>query len=123
MSTTDELSEAEVFELEPTLNLELADYGGGADHAAPRAGAGVALVEGTLASFASDTDTLRRQRLLAAAVFLTATFGLLFCWVFASDNPGTMTVDGSRYSLRVGLIALRCVLAAVVAGLLVSEVP
>ena len=65
---------------------------------------------------------LRRQRLLAAAVFLAATFGLLFAWVFASDNPATLTAEGSRYSFRVGLIALRCILAAVVAGLLSSEV-
>ncbi len=81
------------------------------------------LAEGTLASLAGETETLRRSRLLAAAVFLAATFGLLVVWVFASDNPGTLTVDGSRYSLRVGLIGLRCLLATVVAGLLASEAP
>src|SRR6202030_249344 len=42
---------------------------------------------------------------------------------FASDNPGTLTVEGSRYSLRVGLIGLRCLLAVSVAGLLASEAP
>ncbi len=76
----------------------------------------------TLASLSGETDTLRRQRLLAAAVFLAATLGLIGSWVFASDNPATLTVDGSRYSLRVALIALRCILAASVAGLLASEV-
>ncbi len=97
----------EEIELEPTIQ---------------QAGVGVALREGSLASLAGETDTLRRKRLLAAAVFLAATLGLLCSWVFASDNPGTLTVEGSRYSLRVGLIALRCLLATVVAGLLASEV-
>ena len=83
----------------------------------------VAIGEGSLASLAGETDTLRRSRLLAAAVSLAATFGLLLVWVFASDNPGTLTVEGSRYSLRVGLIGLRCLLAVVVAGLLASEAP
>jgi len=97
----------EEIELEPTIY---------------QAGAAVALQGGSLASLSSETDTLKRKRLLAAAVFLAATLALLCSWVFASDNPGTLTVEGSRYSLRVGLIALRCVLAAVVAGLLASEV-
>ena len=56
-------------------------------------------------------------------MFLAATYGLLVVWVFASENPGTLTADGSRYSLRVGLLALRCLLAAAVAGLLASEAP
>ena len=88
-----------------------------------QAGAAVGLPGVSVASLSSDTDTLRRRRLLAAAVFLAATLALLCSWVFASDNPGTLTVEGSRYSLRVGLIALRCVLAAAIAGLLASEVP
>ena len=97
----------EEIELEPTIH---------------RAGEAIALREGSLASFTGETDTLRRKRLLAAAVFLAATFGLLCSWVFVSDNPGTLTVEGSSYSLRVGFVALRCVLATVVAGLLASEV-
>ena len=76
----------------------------------------------TLASLSGETDTLRRKRLFAAAVFLAVTFGLMCSWVFASDNPATLTVDGNRLSLRVVLIALRCVLAAGVAGMLASEV-
>ncbi len=97
----------EEIELEPTIQ---------------QAGVAVAPRVGGLASLSGETDTLRRKRLLAAAVFLAATLGLMCSWVFASDNPGTLTVDGSRFSLRVGLIALRCVLATVVAGLLASEV-
>jgi tRNA A-37 threonylcarbamoyl transferase component Bud32 len=77
---------------------------------------------GTLASLANETEILRRNRLLAAALFLAATFGVLMVWVFVSDNPGTLSVAGSRFSLRVGLIGLRCLLAMFVAGLLASNV-
>ena len=111
----------EVVELEPTMVVDLAVPLGAAG---PRAlGPTVALVEGSLASLAGETDTLRRQRLLASAVFLAMAFGLICSWVFASDNPGTLTADGSRFSLRVGLLALRCILAAAVAGVLASEAP
>jgi serine/threonine-protein kinase len=53
-------------------------------------------------------------------VALAAFYGLYTAWVFASDNPGTLTTEGSRFSLRVGVLALRCVLAVAVAGLLAS---
>ena len=72
--------------------------------AGPRPEAAVTLVEGRPLSLTAETHSLRRRRLLAAAVFLAATFGLLTVWVFVSDNPGTLTAEGSRYSLRVGLI-------------------
>ncbi len=122
-STTDDvLPDSDVIDLEPTLTLEMA---GPATAMAfsPYHPEAVAPAEGTLASLAGETDTLRRTRLLQVAGFLAATFGLLVVWVFASENPGTLTADGSRYSLRVGLLALRCMLAAVVAGLLASEAP
>jgi serine/threonine-protein kinase len=99
--------EDEEIELEPTIH---------------QPGVTAPLREATLASLTSETDTLRRKRLLAAAVFLAATLALLCSWVFISDNPGTLTASGSRYSLRVGFTALRCVFAAVIAGLLASEV-
>lgn len=111
MSTTYEYPETEVVDLEPTVQLDLDGPPGG----------GVALAGGTLASMAGETDTLRRQRLLAAAIFLAATYAVLGSWVFASDNPGTLSADGSRFSLRIGFLAVRCVLAVVVAGLLASE--
>ena len=59
---------------------------------------------------------------MLAAVSLAAFHGLICAWDFTSYHPGTLTVEGSRYSLRVGLLAVRCVLAAVVAGLLASSV-
>src|SRR5262249_42483963 len=124
MSTTQEQPDAEVIELEPTLQLELADPRvAGYDATSRRPGAGIALAAGTLASLAGDADTLKRTRLLAASVFLAAMFSLLMVWVFASDNPGTLTVEGGRFSLRVGLLGLRCLLAAVIAGVLASEAP
>ncbi len=82
----------------------------------------VALVAGTMASLGAETHSLLRRRLLGAAVFLAATSGFLLFWIFLSDNPGTLTAEGSRFSLRVGLLALRCLLTAGVAGLLASEV-
>ncbi len=122
-STTEDLPPAdEVIELEPTLHVDLADPMAAGSTAALRPEA-FAMAEGTLASLAGETDTLRRRRLLAAAVFLAATYGLLTVWVFASDNPGTLTAEGGRFSFRVAMIGLRCLLAAAVAGLLASEVP
>jgi eukaryotic-like serine/threonine-protein kinase len=121
-STTDELPPAdELIELEPTLQMELADSLAASSVAPIRPG--VASPEGTVASLAAETDSLRRRRLFAAAAFIAATYALLGVWVFASDNPGTLSADGGRFSLRVALSALRCVLAASVAGLLVSEAP
>jgi eukaryotic-like serine/threonine-protein kinase len=122
-TTEDPPPDAEVIELEPTMHVDRAELWAQSASGSDQPGPAWAIVEGSLASLAGETDTLKRRRLLAAAVFLAATFGLLLIWVFASDNPGTLTVDGSRYSLRVGLIGLRCLLAAAVAGLLSSEVP
>jgi hypothetical protein len=121
MSTTQEPPDAELIELEPTMQVDLSDPLAARFPGALRPHA--VTMAGTMASLAGETDTLRRNRLLAAAVFLAATYGLLFTWVFVSDNPGTLTAEGSRFSLRVGLLVLRCVLAAGVAGLLVSEAP
>src|SRR5262245_29981257 len=117
------LPAAEIVELEPTIQVNLAAPSDGRASPSDRHGPGVALVEGTLASLAGETEALRRRRLLAAAVCLTATFALLLVWVFASENPGTLTAEGSRYSLRVGLIALRCLFVAAIAGLLASDAP
>ena len=126
MSTpaTDDLPPAfEVIELEPTMHVDRADLWAESASGSYQPRPAVGINEGSLASLAGETETLRRRRLFAAAVSLTAIFGVLCVWVFASDNPGTLTVEGSRFSLRVGLIGLRCLLAVSVAGLLASEVP
>jgi serine/threonine-protein kinase len=121
MSTTEDLQPPdESIELEPTLYAERADPSAAWSPAALRPGA-LAMTEGTLASLAGETDSLRQSRLLASSVFLAAAYGVLTAWVFASENPGTLTLEGSPFSLRLGLLGLRCLLAAAVAGLLASE--
>jgi hypothetical protein len=112
-----------VIELEPTMLMEMPAQPDWSGPGARSAAAGVALVQGSLASLAGETHDLCRHRLKAAAVFLAATFAVLLAWVFVSDNPGTLTAGGSRFSLRAAFLALRCVLAAGVAGLLASEAP
>jgi serine/threonine-protein kinase len=111
-----DLADEEEIELEPTIST--------AASTSPSTSKSfhMELAKGPMASLTTETDTLRRQRLLAAAVFLAAALGLLCSWVFVSDNPGTLTAEGSRFSLRVGFIALRCLLATAVAGLLASEI-
>jgi eukaryotic-like serine/threonine-protein kinase len=113
------LTVAEDLTLEPTTNVDRAARAAGSRQPRPA----VAMVEGSLASLAGETETLRRRRLLAAAVSLAAAFAVLLVWVFASANPGTLTVHGSRFSLRVGMIGLRLLLAVAVAGLLASGAP
>jgi serine/threonine-protein kinase len=112
----------EVVEVEPTLSPDRGEPVAGRASSLYVPGLPVAIVEESLPSLTTETDTLRRQRLFAAAASLAAIYGLLLIWIFASANPGTLTVGGSRFSLRVGLLALRCVLAAAVAGLLASKV-
>ena len=120
--TDDFLHDPDVIELEPTMALDLADPEAAAAFAG-RQPAAVAMAQGTMASLVGETDSLRRGRLLAAAVFLAASFGLLTVWIFASDNPGTLSAEGSYFSLRFMLLAARCLLSTAVAGLLASEAP
>jgi hypothetical protein len=68
-----------------------------------------------------DSDYHVRQRLKQSAVIVASTAALLFLWDFISDNPATLTADGSYFSLRVGLEALESLLAVVVVGLLASR--
>jgi hypothetical protein len=113
----------ELTELEAAMTVDVhesaAARAGGSHQARPAR----AVLEESLASLTGATDALRRQRLLAAAVSLAVVFGLLCVWVFASANPGTLTGEGSRYSLRVALNGLRSLLAVAVAGLLASRAP
>jgi serine/threonine-protein kinase len=116
MSSTQEPSARGAIKLESIAHENISRAG---DGAVARPGLTVALPHESLApSLTVETNTLRRRRLLAAAVSLAAFYGLYTAWAFASYHPGTVTVEGSRYSLRVGLLALRCLHAIVVAGLL-----
>jgi serine/threonine-protein kinase len=122
MSTTQEPAAGDVIKVEPVVQEGPARAGeSDGAVAAPRAGLTVELPQGSQSGLFAESDTLRR-RLLAAAMSLAAFYGLVCAWDFTSDHAGTLTVEGSRYSLRVGLLALRCVLAVVVAGLLASAV-
>jgi serine/threonine-protein kinase len=123
MSTTQDQTAGDVIKVEPVVH-EGPTRSGDSDGAvaAHRAGLTVGPQQDSLSTQTAESGTLRR-RLLAAAVSLAAFYGLVCVWDFTSSHPGTLTVDGSRYSLRVGLLALRCVLAVAVAGLLASAVP
>ena len=116
MPTTHEPTD-DLIELEPTLTLEAA---GGLDN--PLSSPFVR-DEGTQANYSDKTEALRRKRLLATAIFMAAVYSILTAWVFASDNPATLSADGSYFSLRLGMLVLRCLLTAGAAGLLASEVP
>jgi serine/threonine protein kinase len=85
-------------------------------------GPGRAPAIGLPSSLTSETNALRRRRLIAVAIFLAVMYGLVTLWLFVSDNAGTLTAEGSRFSLRVGLSGLRSLLAAAAAGVLACRV-
>jgi serine/threonine-protein kinase len=119
MSTAREHTAGEVIEVGPIVRGEPARDGAGDGAGAPhRPELTVAQEPDSRASLTAETNKLGSRRLLAAAVSLAAFYGLVSAWSIASYHPSTATLDGSRYSLRVGLLALRCVLAVAVAGLL-----
>jgi serine/threonine-protein kinase len=122
MSTTHELAEDDVIELEPTVTMEAVGWPGTPP---VQAGPAVRLAppEATIGSFAAKTEALRRRRLLAAAVFLAACYSLLVAWIFVSDHPGTLCSRGSDFSIRLGLLGLHGLIAAAVAGLLAGDLP
>lgn len=121
MSVTPELMGTELIELDPASQSPLTDAVPAESPPADRPVAALELLDSSIAGRADEADALRRSRLLAAALCLALVFALLLVWVFVSDNPGTLTAQGSRYSLRVGLIGLRCLFAAAIAGLLSTK--
>jgi hypothetical protein len=116
MSTTHELSEEDVIELEPTMQMELVEPLAVGASASPVSGPGVALRSGSLASLAGEMGSLRRRRIGAAALFLAVGSGAIFLWSFFGFDLG----HSAPLSHAVG--GMRCVLAAAVAGLLLSRV-
>jgi serine/threonine-protein kinase len=119
-STDDFPFASDVISLEPTKTLKLANPAFAGRVGVPQA-AVFSLEDASEGSLAGETETLRRRRLLAASVCIALTYAVIAIWVFASANPATLTADGSRYSLRVGLLVFRCLLATVVAGILASK--
>jgi serine/threonine-protein kinase len=123
-TTEDRSPIEETIQLPPTVRVNPVAAPVGAHAAnADRPRPAVAMVDRTVASLGAETEALLRRRLFAAALALSAIFGLLLIWVFASDNPATLTVEGSRFSPRVGLLGVRCLLAAAIAGILGSAIP
>jgi serine/threonine-protein kinase len=98
----------DVIELEPTMQFELLGP------TEERAGARVGIVEGSVASLASEIHTLRRRRLGSAALFLAVVFAVLLCWSFFGHQ-----VD---HWLVVLLMCLRVLIAAGCAALILSRI-
>jgi eukaryotic-like serine/threonine-protein kinase len=95
-------------DLVPTMTMALV---AGASHSAPPA---VGLVEGTGASLSSETHTLRRRRLGAAALFLAVVFGLLIFY--------SLTSRYTDHWLITAMAFLRFVIAAACAALILSRI-
>jgi len=98
----------DLIELEPTMQFEPAGV------AEARSGAGVGIVEGSLASLASEIHTLRRRRLGSAALFLTVAFAVLFVRSLFGHQ-----VD---HWLVTAMVCLRFLIAAACAGLMISRI-
>jgi hypothetical protein len=94
--------------LEPTAQLELADVD---DDQSP--GAAAAMLEGSVAGFAGDIDTLRSQRLGAAALSLAVVFLVLLVWNVLNQN--------AEHWLLTVLYFLRFAFAAGCAGVIMSR--
>lgn len=109
----------ELIDLEPTVGLD--PFNPFTVDSLTAVRPGLAMPEGTIASLVGETDALLRRRLLAAAIFLAATFGVLTVWVFLGDQNPERAAEGDVYSLRALLLGLRCLLAATIAGVLASE--
>jgi serine/threonine-protein kinase len=111
----DQPEDESIVELEPTQFFEPASAD--ALSASARGGGGVALVEGDWQSMRSETHSLRRRRLSAAALFMAVVSAVLLVWsVF---NGTTM------HWMIAGMMTLRLVVSAAVAGVLLSrmEIP
>jgi hypothetical protein len=117
MSTTEELPDAEVIELEPTKQLTVPEPWTvrGSASFQPQSEVPVALVEGSLTSLAGEISSLRRRRLGAAALFLAAAFGVWFLWSLFGVNLGASAW------IAWTTVGLRCAIAAAIAALLFSR--
>jgi serine/threonine-protein kinase len=104
-----------IVELEPTQFFEPASAG--ELSASARGGGGVELVEGDWQSMRSETHSLRRRRLSAAALFMAVVSAVLLVW--SIFNGTTM------HWMIAGMMTLRLVVSATVAGVLLSrmEIP
>jgi serine/threonine-protein kinase len=98
-------------DLEPTAAFSPASTAS----APTRAGGGVALVEGPWQSMGTEIRDLRRSRLASAALFMAVVSAVLLVWSVV--NGTTM------HWVVAGMMGRRFVVAAAVAGLLLSNTP
>jgi hypothetical protein len=100
--------DAGFIDLRPTAQLEFADLD---DDQSP--GASAAMVDGSVASFAGDLQTLRSQRLGAAALSLAVVFFVLLVW-------NLLNQQADHWLLTV-LYFFRFAIAAGCAGVIISR--
>jgi eukaryotic-like serine/threonine-protein kinase len=118
MPGAEELPEADLIEVEPKTHgdvLEPWTHGAISPAAGGQAGPDVASAQKSMASLREKTHSLRRIRIAAAAMFLALTFGVLFVAAWFGIGFGV-----SSWFAR-STVAMRFVIAAVVASLLLSR--
>lgn len=121
MTTTPNVADSDVIELEPTVMLEAVGGPAGAAPISPGPAVRLAPAGATFASFAGKTESLRRTRLFGAAVCLAVLYTLLVAWTFLGNAPGTLCTKGTDFSFRLGMLGLHGLIAAAVAGFLAGE--
>src|SRR6185312_8094597 len=92
MSTTQEMPDADVIELMPTVHMDVVSPWVPGASAAYQPGVAVALAEGGLRSLVAETNTLRRKRLGATALLLSVVYAILLAWNFSALGDDLQTV-------------------------------
>jgi eukaryotic-like serine/threonine-protein kinase len=111
MSTIEEAPDAELIDLVPTEGPVQSDPWSAVLSAARSPGPAVAMADDGAASLSGDVESLRRRRLIAAALVLSVICGVLLAWNLATEwTQPTVWI----------LMSLRFALASMVFGLLVS---
>jgi eukaryotic-like serine/threonine-protein kinase len=118
MSGADNLSKADVIEVEPKMPGDVLEPWTQAPISSSfpgHAGPDLALARKSMASLREKTHPLRRIRLAAAALFLALTFGVLLVSGWLGIGVGI-----SSWFVRT-TVGLRCVIAVAIASLLLSR--
>jgi serine/threonine-protein kinase len=106
MSTTHELPDAEILDLEPTAAFQV-EWEGADPLAEP--GQGIALKDGsTTIGLFNETEALRKTRLGAASLLLTVVYAILTVWSFAWGSKGVPVIPilgACRFLLAAGVLA------------------
>ena len=119
MSMADNLSRADVAELPPEIQSQVIEpwtVGAGSSSFQAQAEPDLAMASREMASLREKTHSLRRSRLAAAALFLAVAFGVVFLFGFFEIGAAV-----SNWLVRT-TVGLRCGIAAVIAGLLLTRI-